>query len=110
MSPRTEPSQCDFLAPLNVRIRMCSDSVVMTPCGSIDWTCVDLLDRALLDLPADTRSVVLNMAEVPFMDSAGLRFLQRLHDFGRRYGIPVAATNWLRQPRWLLDMTGYSPA
>ncbi|MEV6653485.1 STAS domain-containing protein [Streptomyces sp. NPDC051219] len=104
MSRRTDLSDSDCSYGLDVRTRLSGGSAVLTPCGEIDHESVRVLDAALEALSADTHNVVLNMAEVAFMDSAGLHFLERLNDFADRRGVAVAAVNWLRQPRRLLEL------
>ncbi|WP_455354801.1 STAS domain-containing protein [Streptomyces sp. SYSU K217416] len=110
MSQRTAPSHPDCSYALDVRTRRSGGSAVLTPCGDIDHESVRDLDAALATLPAGTDSVVLNMAECAFMDSAGLHFLERLDDFGRSRRIPVAAVNWLHQPRRLVELSRNLPA
>lgn len=68
--------------------------------------CADVLDETLTALPSDVRRVELDMADVVFMDTAGLQFLERLDHYRRLRHIPVAATHWSGQPRRILELAG----
>lgn len=107
---RTDLSDSGCVYGLDVRTGRSGGAAVLTPCGEIDHESVAGLDTALETLPSETDSVVLNMAEVTFMDSAGLHFLARLNEFGRRRRIPVAAVNWPHQPRRLVELSRSLPA
>ncbi|MET9294823.1 STAS domain-containing protein [Streptomyces sp. NPDC003077] len=109
MCPKTNASCSDSADRLTVRIRRSGHCAVLTPRGEIDHGSVRVLDRALESLLDDADSIVLNMAEVSFMDSAGLHFLHRLDCLGRRHGIPTAAVNWMNQPRLLWELVHAPP-
>jgi response regulator NasT len=78
----------------------------LRPRGELVHGCADVLDETLTALPDDVRRVELDMADVVFMDTAGLQFLELLDGFGRRRRIPVAATHWSGQPRRILELAG----
>ncbi|MGY1498662.1 ANTAR domain-containing protein [Streptomyces sp. QTS52] len=102
------PSASVADGPLAVRTEMWGTTVVLTPSGEIVRGCVTVLDPALGELPDGTDGLVLDMAEVTFMDTAGLQFLERLEDFGAAAGIPLWTVNWNGQPRRILEITGFS--
>ncbi|MFH8347464.1 STAS domain-containing protein [Streptomyces sp. NPDC018045] len=104
MAPETELSGPDFLNILTVRTRLHGDRAVLRPRGEIDCASVRLLDQALAGLPAMTSSVTLDIAEVTFMDSAGLHFVERLHAFGHRRRILARTRNWGSQPSRLREV------
>ncbi|MEV0224471.1 ANTAR domain-containing protein [Streptomyces sp. NPDC050704] len=81
-------------------------TAVLRPRGEIIYGCVTVLDRALEELPGETDGLVLDMADVTFMDSAGLQFLEHLTDHSRLYGVPTRTVNWGGQPRRVLELTG----
>lgn len=85
------------------------DRAVLVPRGGLVHGCADTLGRALNELPDGTGRVDLDMAEVPFMDTAGLQFLEVLDTYGRRRGVPVTATGWTGQPRGVLETAGLDP-
>lgn len=94
---------------LGVRTRMHGDRAVLSPHGEIDYVSAHALDQALAGLPDGVAGVVLDMAEVTFMDSAGVHFLYSLRAYGRRRGIPVEAIHFGRQPRQVLEVDGSYP-
>jgi two-component system, response regulator / RNA-binding antiterminator len=81
--------------------------VVLRVRGEIIYGEVETVRAALARLPVGTDGVVLDMADVTFMDSAGLRLLKELDDFSRRRGIAVRTTNWQGQPRRVVEFSGY---
>jgi anti-anti-sigma factor len=104
MQAKTDLSPLTWVDVLQVRTWTRGGSIILAPRGEIDYGSVSALDQALERLPADTRGVVLDMTGVTFMDMAGLHFLQRLNDYGRRHGRPVTTANWRRQPRRLVEL------
>ncbi|MEU5534617.1 ANTAR domain-containing protein [Streptomyces sp. NPDC020362] len=74
--------------------------------GELVLGCTDTLAAALAALPADVGRVELDVTGVSFMDTAGLEFLHVLGAYGRRRGVPVAATGWRGQPRRILELVG----
>ncbi|MCI3269884.1 ANTAR domain-containing protein [Streptomyces cylindrosporus] len=83
---------------------------VLVPRGELVQGCADTLARTLDDLPADTGQVDLDMAQVVFMDTAGLQFLDLLDAYGHWRSIPVRATRWSGQPRRILELAGLDTA
>ncbi|MDN3020402.1 ANTAR domain-containing protein [Streptomyces sp. S.PB5] len=78
----------------------------LRPRGELVHGCADVLDETLTALPDGVRRVELDMADVVFMDTAGLQFLELLDHYGRRRDIPVTATHWSGQPRRILELAG----
>jgi anti-anti-sigma factor len=83
-----------------------ADRAELRPRGELVHGCADVLDETLTALPAGVRRVELDMADVVFMDTAGLQFLERLDEYGRRHHVRVAATRWSGQPRRILELAG----
>ncbi|CAL9533580.1 hypothetical protein SUDANB6_04107 [Streptomyces sp. enrichment culture] len=79
---------------------------LLAPRGELVHGCADALAETLAGLPAGTGRVDLDMTGVTFMDTAGLQFLDVLHDHGRRHGVTVATANWNGQPRRVLELAG----
>jgi response regulator NasT len=94
--------------PLTIRTEMWGTIAVLTPDGEIVGGCTTLLDQVLDKLPDGTDGLVLDMAEVTFMDTAGLQFLERLEDFRAAAAVPLWTVNWNGQPRRILEITGLS--
>ncbi|MET7355699.1 ANTAR domain-containing protein [Streptomyces mirabilis] len=63
-------------------------TAVLASSGEIVHGCTTVLDPALGKLPGVTDALVLDMAEVTFMDTAGLQFLERLENYSSFAGIP----------------------
>ncbi|GHI07974.1 hypothetical protein AQI88_40285 [Streptomyces cellostaticus] len=74
--------------------------------GELVHGCTDTLAAALAALPAGVGRIELDVTGVSFMDTAGLEFLDVLSAYGRRCGVPVAATGWRGQPRRILELVG----
>ncbi|WP_330288855.1 ANTAR domain-containing protein [Streptomyces sp. NBC_00576] len=92
--------------PLIIRTEMLDTTAVLAPSGAIVHGCTTLLDPALGKLPCDTDGLVLDMAEVTFMDTAGLQLLERLEDYSSLADIPLRTVNWNGQPRRVLEIIG----
>ncbi|MFI9829293.1 ANTAR domain-containing response regulator [Streptomyces sp. NPDC051913] len=92
--------------PLVIRGRTYAGRAELRPRGELVHGCADVLDETLTALPSDVRRVELDMADVVFMDTAGLQFLELLDHYGRHRHIPVAATHWSGQPRRILELAG----
>lgn len=49
------------------------------PRGEIDLATIDTLQRCLESLPCEVELVVVDLAEVPFIDSSGINAILRAH-------------------------------
>ncbi|MDW4903884.1 ANTAR domain-containing protein [Streptomyces sp. ADMS] len=96
--------------PLTIRTEMRSTTAVLAPIGAIVHGCTTVLDPVLGKLPGDTDGLVLDMAEVTFIDTAGLQFLERLEDYCGLAPINLWTVNWNGQPRRILEITGLAAA
>ncbi|MFI0233027.1 ANTAR domain-containing protein [Streptomyces sp. NPDC017086] len=92
--------------PLTVDARAEGGRTLLRARGELVQGCTDLLAAALAALPPDTARVDLDVTGVVFVDTAGLAVLDTLRAYGRRRGVPVAATGWRGQPRRVLELTG----
>ncbi|MZE77750.1 STAS domain-containing protein [Streptomyces xinghaiensis] len=79
---------------------------VVAPWGEVDYDSAPLLYRAVNGLTAGDGGVVLDMADVTFMDIAGLHFLRYLHSYGEEHRRAVTTVNWGRQPQRVLTLAG----
>lgn len=107
------PTASSFLlsgaeGPLTIRTETRGSTAVLVPSGEIVHGCTTVLDPVLGKLPGGTDGLVLDMAEVTFMDTAGLQFLERLEDYSGLAGISLRTVNWTGQPRRILEITGLS--
>jgi two-component system, response regulator / RNA-binding antiterminator len=79
---------------------------LLVPRGELVHGCAEILAEALAALPADVERVDLDMGDVVFMDTAGLRFLDMLGGFSHRQAVPVTVTNWHGGPLRTLELAG----
>jgi anti-anti-sigma factor len=83
---------------------------LLRPRGELVHGCATPLAEALAALPDDTHRIELDMSGVTFMDTAGLQFLDLLHDHARRHGVSVRTAHWNDQPRRILELAGVDTA
>lgn len=70
----TEPSEFD------VTSERIGDRLLVSPRGEIDLATAGIVDAALRDLPDGTRTLVLDLRDVPFLDTSGVRLIvEALH-------------------------------
>ncbi|MFH9732387.1 ANTAR domain-containing protein [Streptomyces sp. NPDC017260] len=106
MSPAAPPRLAGTPATLVIDGRVDAGRAVLVPRGQLVHGCADILAEALAALPADVERVDLDMGDVLFMDTAGLRFLDLLGGFSHRQAVPVTATNWHGGPLRVLELAG----
>lgn len=91
---------------LNISSEESGEWMIVSPSGEIDIATADELGSAL----ADNRDTVLDLSEVSFMDSTGLRTLvavhNRLHGAGARFRVVVPSGPVQR----IIEITGLSGA
>ncbi|MET7480275.1 ANTAR domain-containing protein [Streptomyces sp. NPDC005648] len=93
---------------LAIRSEMKGTTAVLTFHGELVYGCVPVLEHALDKLPRTSTELVLDMADVSFMDSSGLEFLVRLQEYSDLGDLPVRTVNWRGQPLRVLEITGVS--
>ncbi|MFB7930540.1 MULTISPECIES: ANTAR domain-containing protein [Streptomyces] len=107
MTSAASPHLTGGLNTLVISGRVDADRAELTPRGELVQGCADILARTLAELPATITRVELDMGRVHFMDTAGLRFLDVLGDYGRqRATTTITTTNWNGQPRRILELAG----
>ncbi len=80
--------------------------VVVVPHGELDLATVGLLDTEIQELRAKRcAAIVLDLRQLAFMDSMGLRLLLRCDTEARSDGISFAIIEGDGPPRRLLDVT-----
>ena len=83
-----------------------SDDCVVVECfGKLVSENVPVLKQALLDQFGKKRRIVLDLKEVPLIDSSGLGALVTLHVSARTRGSKLEVVNARQQVRDLLSMT-----
>ncbi|MFG3150932.1 ANTAR domain-containing response regulator [Streptomyces sp. NPDC048219] len=106
MSSAAPPRPAGRRATLVIDGRVEAGRALLVPRGELVHGCADTLAEALAALPADVGRVDVDMGDVVFMDTAGLRFLELLRGYGDRCAVPVTAGNWTGQPRRILELLG----
>ncbi|MFB9540712.1 MULTISPECIES: ANTAR domain-containing protein [Streptomyces] len=106
MTSAASPHLTGGLNTLVISGRVDADRAELTPRGELVHGCADILARTLAELPATITRVDLDMGGVHFMDTAGLRFLDVLGDYGRERATTVTTANWNGQPRRILELAG----
>ncbi|MFE1023395.1 ANTAR domain-containing protein [Streptomyces sp. NPDC058818] len=106
MTPAAPPRLAGTPATLVIHSRVHAGRALLVPRGELVHGCADILAEALAALPADVGRVDLDMGDVVFMDTAGLRFLDQLGGYSHRQAVPATATNWHGQPLRILELAG----
>ncbi len=106
MTPAAPPRLAGTPATLVIDGRVHAGRALLVPRGELVHGCADILAEALAALPADVDRVDLDMGDVRFMDTAGLRFLDQLGGYSHRQAVPATATNWHGQPLRILELAG----
>ncbi len=76
--------------------------------GRLDTDSATEGEKALLDAAERFNSLVINMAQLEYLSSAGLRVLKRAHVAMRRKGGSLAVKNVSKTVMEILDITGFS--
>ena len=74
--------------------------------GSLDLASVRQLDAAIAELPADARSVVLDLGGLTFLDSTGIGALVRLRQRLDSEYRTLAIVNPSERTTFVLELTG----
>ena len=81
----------------------------MVPVGEIDLSTVDVVQAEIDGAPAaGWKSVVLDLREVAFMDSTGLKVVVQTHQLFAKHGLDFAIIEDPGPVRRLLDVSGVS--
>jgi anti-anti-sigma factor len=93
---------------LRLRSRMCGATLEVMVSGELEMAAAFKLERELEELLAarDTRKVVLDLAEVTFIDSAGLGTLLAIRERATQLGIDVAIVRVSDRVQRTLEVAG----
>jgi anti-sigma B factor antagonist len=91
---------------LSVAVSRRHDTVVLHPRGDVDHDSAPALTGVLEDLEQPWQGLAVDLAGVPFMDSAGLHALLSLERGCRERGVPLTLTGVGEQPGRLLELAG----
>jgi anti-sigma B factor antagonist len=83
------------------------DEITIVPAGELDLTCVDLLEREVDELRrAGFERIVIDLRELEFIDSQGLRLLIVLRNAAKREGRTLGLIAGSTQIQRLFVLTG----
>lgn len=82
-------------------------SVRIAPCGELDIATTPELEQALADATADSvQEIVLDLRELTFMDSTGLRALAQANSRAEERGVTLSIIRGPRQIERVLEISG----
>jgi anti-sigma B factor antagonist len=96
----------DAIAPLTVRVSAAPSGWVLRVAGELDAASAPQLVAAFQELTPDGREVVVDIAEVSFIDSSGLRALLVIRQEAAATERILLVRRPARQARRLLQMSG----
>jgi anti-anti-sigma factor len=92
---------------LRIEVRTAPDRVVLKLHGELDLLGAPLLQKQIDDAGIDAREIlVLDLQDLQFIDSAGLRVILAAHESARQRGQEFALTRGGDQVRRLLSVAG----
>jgi len=92
---------------LEVEVRQAPDRVVLALVGELDMASAPLLQSALESAELDSKQlVVLDLSELEFIDSTGLRVILAMRKLCSERGQELAVTHGSQQVERLLSVTG----
>ena len=90
-----------------LRVVHTGQSVHIAPCGELDIATTPELEQALADATADSLTeVVLDLRELTFMDSTGLRALAQANAHADERGVALSIIRGPRQIERVLEISG----
>jgi anti-anti-sigma factor len=98
-------------APGNFDVRTKRDAtgLVVVPRGEIDLATVDLVREAVDREHQPGEAVVLDLREVAFMDTSGLRYVLELTERGNREGFGLRLVRGPRAVQRVFEVSGLAP-
>ncbi len=82
-------------------------AVHIAPCGELDIATTPELEQALTDATADAaETIVLDLRELSFMDSTGLRALAQANSRADERGVALSIIRGARQIERVLEISG----
>jgi anti-sigma B factor antagonist len=92
---------------LRIEVRTTPDRVVLELHGELDLLGAPLLQKKIEQASGDARGIlVLDLQELQFVDSAGLRVILMAHESARQQGQEFALTKGSEQVQRLLSIAG----
>lgn len=94
--------------PFRVERSRRGDAVVVVPAGEIDLATIDAVRAELTAARAEARRIVLDLREVEFLDSSGLRLIVEAERDAEQEGRTFVLVRPRAQVQRLLDVAGLS--
>ena len=95
------------LPSFDLRVARNGSSAHIAPCGELDIATTPELEQALADATADAVSeIVLDLRELSFMDSTGLRALAQANMRAEASGVSLSIIRGPRQIERVLEISG----
>ncbi|MFP8903895.1 STAS domain-containing protein [Streptomyces atacamensis] len=89
---------------LSIAVEHEDGTVVVRPRGEVDYDSALVLTGAVEEVEGEWHGVVVDLSQVPFMDSAGLHALIALERRCREQGSRLTVIGIQEQPTRLLDL------
>ena len=106
MCELTQTDDETTLPALRVEIYPEADHVVVAVCDEVDMVNAEQLPALVVAAASGYRSVLIDLAEVTFVDSSGLRALLMCEAALARDGVAVRLVNPAEQARRVLEIAG----
>jgi anti-anti-sigma factor len=90
---------------MRVEVRREEDRVVLSVRGELDLASAPVLEREIEAVERDSPALVLDLEDLEFIDSTGLRVILAAHEHSHKQGQEFAVTRGSRQIQRLLDIT-----
>src|SRR3954454_24775102 len=84
-------------------------ALIVAPKGEIDLATVDLVREAVEREHQGGEDVVIDLREVSFMDTSGLRYVLELNDRGPREGFGLRLVRGPRAVQRVFEVSGLEP-
>lgn len=92
---------------MNIQMEQNKETVVLSVAGRLDTTSAPVLEKTIQELPAEVTALELNLKELTYISSAGLRILlgaqKKMNQIGR-----MKLTHVCESVLEILEMTGFA--
>ncbi len=96
----------DRLKRFDIEIERRGHYAVVRPVGELDLAAVDILEAALSPVETEFGEIVIDLRQVEFLDSTGLRVILSADARSRSNGFKLKVINGTEQVRHVLALTG----
>lgn len=94
----------------DLRVARKQRSMHIVPCGELDIATAPDLEQALTEATANSvTEIVLDLRELTFMDSSGLRTLAQANSSAQEQGVALSIIRGPRQIERVLEISGLGP-